>query len=85
MGNALYGKNIVYIKIVFKENVFKMAGEQNVFQYNDLNSPEMFRQLIIERINILLERYEYSATSISHIIITFIPVNFNIISSFKVK
>ena len=73
----------MYIKVVFKPNDIRMVGKQFVFKYKDANSYEVFRKLIIEKINILLERYAYSASSINHIIITFIPVNNNLTSRFK--
>lgn len=75
----------VYIKVAFIHNDFKMAGGQTIYTYKDDNSSQQFRQVIISRINTLLSRYGYKAESINHIIITFIPVNYNLISKFKVN
>ena len=83
IGSILLLKNIVSIKVVFKPYEFRMAGQQFIIQYKDDNSYEVFRKLIIEKINLLLERYKYSVNSINHVIITFIPVNNNITNRFK--
>ena len=40
--------------------------------------------LKITLFNYYIRRYEFTATYINHLIVTFIPVNYNLISRFKV-
>ena len=61
-----------------------MAGDQSVFQYVNRDSYEVFRNIILDRLNIFLDRYEYQTSGINHVIVTFIPVNNNLMNKFKV-
>lgn len=83
MSNRISGLYVLYIKVSFVNREFKMAGSQMIIEFDDVNSYSVLRLSIIERIYILLERYENSVSNINHIILTFIPVDFTYINKFK--
>ena len=85
IGDNLHGANVIYIKASLKDSQHKMVGDQTTFKYIDHESYIEFRELVIDRVGQLLERYNMEATMISHIVITFIPVDKNFISKYKVR
>ena len=85
IGSNIDGVNIVYFKIMFTTGEFKMAGSQVVWNYKGINSIDNLRGVVHERLIMLLDRYQYSMSSISHIIITFVPSSFELKSKFGIK
>lgn len=63
---------------MFTTGEFKMAGSQVVWNYKGINSIDNLRGVVHERLIMLLDRYQYSMSSISHIIITFVPSSFEL-------
>lgn len=68
---------------MFSLNQFKIAGSQIIVKLHDFKSFDMLKSTVIERINNLLQRYGSFPNNINYIILTFVNVNFNFVSKYR--
>ena len=88
MGKKLEGRHICYIKVSFSDlnsggYEWRTVGDNFIFEYSDFTSFDVFRLLIIDKLQVLRNRYEYPIDRINHIVVNLLPVNKSLINKFS--
>lgn len=82
--DIMLSRCIVYVKVVYSPNLYRMVGTQVIFSTYSKNGVNDLRTYILEGILSQLEQYSFTIDRVNHIIITIIPVKLNLLSKYTV-